>query len=55
MSIYRRPKDGVPAGDAIPFAFDGVYHLFHLSSPPGTIAYPIVSARPGVTFDPAIS
>ena len=40
MSIYRRPEDGVAAGDAIPFAFDGVYHLFHLSSPAGTIAYP---------------
>jgi beta-fructofuranosidase len=40
MSIYRRPKDGAPAGDAIPFTFDGVYHLFHLSSPPGTVVYP---------------
>lgn len=40
MSIYRRPNDGVPAGDAIPFAFEGVYHLFYLASPPGTVVYP---------------
>jgi beta-fructofuranosidase len=40
MSIYRRPRSGVAAGDAIPFAFGGEYHLFHLSSPPGTSAFP---------------
>lgn len=40
MQIYRRPNSGVAAGDAIPFFFDGVYHLFHLSSPAKTVRYP---------------
>lgn len=40
MSVYRRPSDGVAAGDAIPFYFDGICHLFHLSSPPNTQHYP---------------
>ncbi|WP_158818684.1 glycoside hydrolase family 32 protein [Methylocapsa sp. S129] len=40
MSIYRRPKDGVAAGDAIPFAHQGVVHLFHLASPANTVKYP---------------
>ena len=40
MSIYRRPFEGVAAGDAIPFAVGDEYHLFHLSSPPGAENYP---------------
>lgn len=38
--IYRRPKDQVAAGDAIPFFYKGVYHLFHLVSPKNTQYYP---------------
>ena len=40
MAVCRRSTNGAPAGDAIPFAFAGIYHLFHLSSPLGTVAYP---------------
>jgi beta-fructofuranosidase len=40
MKIYRRPSDGVAAGDAIPFFWDGEYHLFYLTSPAGTKKYP---------------
>ena len=40
VNIYRRPFEGVAAGDAIPFFHDGIYHLFHLSSPPNTKHYP---------------
>jgi beta-fructofuranosidase len=40
MTIYRRPRSGVAAGDAIPFYFDGTYHLFHLASPAGTASFP---------------
>ena len=40
MTVYRRPASGVPAGDAIPFASGGEYHLFHLGSPAGTVRYP---------------
>jgi beta-fructofuranosidase len=36
----RRPASGVPAGDAIPFAVDGEYHLFFLTSPAGTTHFP---------------
>jgi len=38
--LYRRSKNGVPSGDAIPFYKDGVFHLFHLASPPNTNHYP---------------
>lgn len=41
MQIYRRPSSGVAAGDAIPFAFGDEFHLFHLSSPPNTAAFPL--------------
>ncbi|WP_102345869.1 glycoside hydrolase family 32 protein [Bacillus sp. Marseille-P3661] len=40
MKIFRRPSDGVAAGDAIPFYWKGVYHLFYLTSPAGTKKYP---------------
>jgi beta-fructofuranosidase len=40
LSIYRRPKSGVAAGDAIPFASGDEFHLFHLSSPADTSAFP---------------
>lgn len=40
MSIFHRPEHAAAAGDPIPFAIDGVTHLFYLSSPPGTLDYP---------------
>lgn len=40
MATFRRPSGPAAAGDAIPFESGGVYHLFYLSSPPGTLDYP---------------
>lgn len=40
MATFRRPTGPAAAGDAIPFAIGGEYHLFYLSSPPGTLDYP---------------
>ncbi len=40
MTMYRRPRSGVPAGDAIPFRHGDTTHLFFLSSPAGTTDYP---------------
>lgn len=40
MSTYRRNSAGFASGDTIPFYHDGVYHLFYLSCPPGTLRYP---------------
>lgn len=40
MAIYRRPKEGMAAGDAIPFRHKDQFHLFHLSSPVGTSKFP---------------
>ncbi len=38
--LLRRPHDGVPVGDPIPFRAAGEYHLFYLTSPRGTTHYP---------------
>ena len=40
MTVYRRPASRGPAGDAIPFGHDGVFHLFHLQSPNGAVHWP---------------
>jgi beta-fructofuranosidase len=40
MSIIQRPPHAAASGDPIPFAIDGVTHLFSLSSPTGTLDYP---------------
>lgn len=40
MAIFRRCKEGLASGDAIPFYHDGVYHLFFLASPKGTDYFP---------------
>lgn len=40
MSVYRRNSMGYASGDTIPFYHDGVYHLFYLSNPIGSLRYP---------------
>lgn len=40
MKVFRRNQNNLPSGDAIPFFHDGVYHLFYLTSPPGTTRWP---------------
>lgn len=40
MGIFRRLSSGIACGDSIPFYHDGVYHLFFLSVPSGTVRYP---------------
>ena len=40
MALFRRLSSGIGCGDSIPFYHDGVYHLFFLSVPEGTVRYP---------------
>lgn len=40
MKLFRRAKNGVVSGDAIPMFHDGVYHVFFLTSPEHTVNYP---------------
>ncbi|ADK82705.1 GH32 C-terminal domain-containing protein [Sediminispirochaeta smaragdinae] len=40
MNIFRKPSFTESTGDAIPFYHDGTYHIFSLTSPPGTTVYP---------------
>jgi beta-fructofuranosidase len=40
MRLFRKPEHADATGDAIPFFHDGKYHIFSLTPPPGTGAYP---------------
>lgn len=40
MKIFRRSKEGVASGDAIPLFHEGKFHLFFLTSPKGSTVYP---------------
>ena len=40
MEVFRKLKWADSTGDAIPFYHDNVYHIFSLTSPPGTTVYP---------------
>ncbi len=48
MEIFRKMSFADSTGDAIPFYHEGKYHIFSLTSPPGTTVYPErVAAQPG--------
>lgn len=40
MEIFRKMSFADSTGDAIPFYHEGKYHIFSLTSPPGTTVYP---------------
>ncbi|HEX6565784.1 MAG TPA: hypothetical protein VF020_15965 [Chthoniobacterales bacterium] len=40
VRFYRKPAHADATGDAIPFYHEGKYHIFSLTSPPGTGTYP---------------
>ena len=40
MELFRKMSFADSTGDAIPFYHDGKYHIFSLTSPPGTTVYP---------------
>jgi beta-fructofuranosidase len=40
MRLFRKPDHADATGDAIPFFYDGKYHIFSLTPPPGTGTYP---------------
>ena len=51
MSVFRRPSEHAPVGDAIPFAHDGEYHLFFLSAPSDDSSWLHWRTRDFVTWD----
>ena len=40
MDFFRKMSFADSTGDAIPFYHEGKYHIFSLTSPPGTTVYP---------------
>ena len=52
MDIFRKMSYADSTGDAIPFYHDGKYHIFSLTSPPGTTVYP---ARLRTTWSHCVS
>ena len=48
MEIFRKMSFADSTGDAIPFYHEGKYHIFSLTSPPGTTVYPERLRTPGV-------
>ncbi|MCB6609108.1 glycoside hydrolase family 32 protein [[Clostridium] symbiosum] len=52
MEIFRKLSWADSTGDAIPLYHDGVYHIFSLTSPPGTTVYP---ARLRTTWEHSVS
>lgn len=40
MNIFRKPSNADSTGDAIPFYYNGIYHIFSLTPPKGTTVYP---------------
>lgn len=52
MNIFRKLSWADSTGDAIPLFHDGVYHIFSLTSPPGTTVYP---ARLRTTWEHSVS
>ena len=52
MDIFRKLSWADSTGDAIPLYHDGVYHIFSLTSPPGTTVYP---ARLRTTWEHSVS
>ena len=52
MDIFRKLSWADSTGDAIPLYHDGIYHIFSLTSPPGTTVYP---ARLRTTWEHSIS
>jgi beta-fructofuranosidase len=52
MEIFRKMSFADSTGDAIPFYHEGKYHIFSLTSPPGTTVYP---ARLRTTWSHSVS
>lgn len=52
MDIFRKMSFADSTGDAIPFYHEGKYHIFSLTSPPGTTVYP---ARLRTTWSHSVS
>ena len=52
MDIFRKISWADSTGDAIPFYHNGKYHIFSLTSPPGTTVYP---ARLRTTWEHSVS
>lgn len=52
MDIFRKISWADSTGDAIPYYHDGKYHIFSLTSPPGTTVYP---ARLRTTWEHSVS
>lgn len=52
MDIFRKISFADSTGDAIPYYHDGKYHIFSLTSPPGTTVYP---ARLRTTWEHSVS
>ena len=51
MDFFRKMSFADSTGDAIPFYHEGKYHIFSLTSPPGTTVYP-ARLRTGVVYAP---
>ena len=52
MDFFRKMSFADSTGDAIPFYHEGKYHIFSLTSPPGTTVYP---ARLRTTWSHSVS
>ena len=52
INVFRRMSYADSTGDAIPYYHDGKYHIFSLTSPPGTTVYP---ARLRTTWSHSVS
>ncbi|MCI6699615.1 MAG: GH32 C-terminal domain-containing protein [Lachnospiraceae bacterium] len=52
MDIFRKMSFADSTGDAIPYFHNGEYHIFSLTSPPGTTVYP---ARLRTTWSHSVS
>ncbi len=52
INVFRKMSHADSTGDAIPYYHDGKYHIFSLTSPPGTTVYP---ARLRTTWSHSVS